>query len=1092
MSTLQDEHRDTETIPDAQHNLSEAEILLKENLDRYRQALSQQIDTLYSDLEALLRPYRQACSNAAEQHSTLLAPLQPASPLNTQQLAASVLHYSTQVEQTLLLPVREALTPQLINQVFLRYRAFYESLHATIQKCEKTILIDEPKDLYRWMPQDSLPLRLSKFRFRIQRLFKRKTTVDQRIPIPVRSVLLTHLHTRLSPALEEAFQTSVLNLRNDLNSFENDLTHWVYTVLGSESTTSLPARGEKTPLKNWISGQEEFPTANPDSISNVIKQASSLQELLSNLGKKTDFDGKLFKDSVQAGMTMLDKDMLRASTLLIHTSQVKANALHEDHLEAITRQSEDWKEWYNQIHNRFQLNQHLFQIRGLFRTNEKGLMERIAQSSLDPFARAFDTLSQACEEAKEAIIKESPTGDQDEDLAPEEIEARIKGLEAVQKRLIQQFRVMLRRMPGFVDAGKLLSQAGKREWEDIRYNCSLLPYAITVHELRTQRNAVKNRKLTHTNIYLRNLSQKALGAPLSNRVAKPARSLQDALILTWGKFAELQQMVDLHFNSAQSELSEVVSKNDAQETEQTSPAERSSEALDELVAALDRIHAEFSTLATPLDAAWKEVGKVSHLALNEDWQRLLKNISVHDQARGPLEAFFFRSRRRFMRVKQSAGERFSQFYDHVLSLLKLGRSSTKAIIRKTQSAIGAIEQTEEKWQGILDNLTDTKKLYAGLPLIYQKLFAFSPLEEPALFEGRQETLEYIQTHYQRWIGGQVSALVLTMPMGSGRTSLMNILRETTFKGSPIYSLTLEKRITEEAVFAGMVANAIACPIENIMDLDVVEEWILQDAQSDKRAVCFIENLEHLLLRKPAGSTLLERVLLFFSRTDERICWVANTGNLAWHFIEKTLPAAAGFVTCYRLPPLSRDAIRDMILSRHRLSGIPLYFEGSQRSSSWYKFWGNKNDEQLQETYQKQFFDRLHELSGQNILLAFYYWLTSSSFNDKEDTIIVKNIKAIDFGFLDTLDLPKVFALGGFMQHGSMTLKEHNQVFRLNQTEGTFILEALLKLRIIKPVGAIDSPPSATLHNLLPDVPYRIHPHILHPVVKVLTDQNMIY
>ena len=423
-------------------------------------------------------------------------------------------------------------------------------------------------------------------------------------------------------------------------------------------------------------------------------------------------------------------------------------------------------------------------------------------------------------------------------------------------------------------------------------------------------------------------------------------------------------------------------------------------------------------------------------------------------------------------------------------MLRLGRSGTKAIIRKTQSAIGAIEQTEEKWQKILDDLTDTKSLYKDLPLIYQKLFSFAPLEEPALFEGRKETLEYIQDHFSRWTRGQVSALVLTMPMGSGRTSLMNILRETTYKDSRIYSLTLEERITEEHAFASLLAKTLECSQKDIEDLDALESWVLGASRTDKPAVCFIENLEHLLLRKPAGSALLERVLLLFSRTDERICWVANTGNLAWHFIEKTLPAAAGFVTCYRLPALDRDAIKDIVLSRHRLSGIPFIFEGSQRSTSWYKFWGNKSDAQLQETYQKQYFDRLHELSGQNILLAFYYWLSSTRF--KEGSIYVENIKPIDFGFLETLDLSKIFSLSGFMQHGSLTLEEHNEVFRLNRTEGTFILEALLNLRIIKPVKTDEQLPPHSLHHLLPGVPYRIHPHILHPVVKVLSDQNMIY
>ena len=652
MSTVEEEHI-AELSSENSESLSDAEKILKANLQSYREALFEQAKELSSELEKLLSPFRNAFHLAANRHAELLAELQPAEPLNTLQLAEQVQIYRKQVNAEVIKIITEALDQKLIEKVFSRYESFYANLQAIIHTCEETILIDEPKDFYRWTSQDTIPLKLSKLRFRTQRFFSRRGTSNHRIPIYVQALLLKHLHLRLYPAIEEAFQEGILALRNELNSFETDLTHWVYAVLGVESKTSLPAKTDSSPLENWISGElDVYPISNPDTYYPLVKQGSSLQELLTNLAQRVDFSPDKFIAPLEAGINKLDQDMLRAGTLLVYTSLSKANALHQDHSATITRQASQWNDWYGQIHNRFGLNQQLFQIWSLLRSNEKGLMDRIANSSLSPFARAFDSLVEACNTAKESIELEVLPDTKERETEVESTKTRLQSLESARNVLMQRFRLMLRRMPGFVEAGKLLDQLGQREWEEIRYNYSLLPNAIAIHELRAQRNAARRKKLTQTTINLRQLSQEALGSPLPTRLSKPANSLRETLIQAWGKFAELQQMVELHFNSAQSELKEMVSQNNPVEEEKDTSEERSSEALVELVSALDRIRSEFTTLATPLDTSWKQIGLTSHKALNEDWQRLLKQISTYDQARGPLEALIYRYRRRMSRLQR--------------------------------------------------------------------------------------------------------------------------------------------------------------------------------------------------------------------------------------------------------------------------------------------------------------------------------------------------------------------------------------------------------------------------------------------------------
>ena len=81
----------------------------------------------------------------------------------------------------------------------------------------------------------------------------------------------------------------------------------------------------------------------------------------------------------------------------------------------------------------------------------------------------------------------------------------------------------------------------------------------------------------------------------------------------------------------------------------------------------------------------------------------------------------------------------------------------------------------------------------------------------------------------------------------------------------------------------------------------------------------------MLLRTLGGADLVERVLIFFSRTDRQICWIATIGDYTWRFLEKTLGTATGLVTAYRPSALTAATVEAIIVNRHRRSGMVLRF-----------------------------------------------------------------------------------------------------------------------------------------------------------------------
>src|SRR5690606_36343646 len=173
-------------------------------------------------------------------------------------------------------------------------------------------------------------------------------------------------------------------------------------------------------------------------------------------------------------------------------------------------------------------------------------------------------------------------------------------------------------------------------------------------------------------------------------------------------------------------------------------------------------------------------------------------------------------------------------------------------------------------------------------------------------------------------------------------------------------------------------------------LAALEAQLMSQPRPKPPVAYFIDNLEHLVLGAPEGQQLIERTLLCFSRPSTRIFWLAATGVHTWAFIEKTSGVATGLVTSYRLRPLDRPSLEALIINRHRRSGLPAHFIAPPDLSPLLRqrLRRARTDEARQALLREDFFDRLFRHSGQNIMLALYYWLRAVDFEAQEGMVQV--------------------------------------------------------------------------------------------------------
>ena len=516
--------------------------------------------------------------------------------------------------------------------------------------------------------------------------------------------------------------------------------------------------------------------------------------------------------------------------------------------------------------------------------------------------------------------------------------------------------------------------------------------------------------------------------------------------------------------------------------------------VDGLARAEERLHG----ITAPLAAPWQAFIRRATETFEKSWSTLHDRANAANLVEAQFLDFKTRAQRTLTRAQRGTAQAAERALHTSQKWMRVGRIGAKRLVQIGQAAAGLAAQSEADRQRTLDAIAESAHLHANLPLVYRRLFSFAPLTDATLFESRVDQIARVTEHANRWRAGRdSSALIVTSDPGSGRTSFLNILRATVFADDDPATVHLTER-TDEPTVARQIADALG--VEGITSFEDLETYLISRANAGRKQVCLIEGLEHLLLRAPGGLDLIERTFIFMSRTDAHVLWIGAMWLLGWRFVERTAPQVTGLVDPIELPPFTRAQIESALVKRHARSGLPLVFaEPTDPSPLLARRLGKAaSPEARQEILHAEFFDGLYRASGPNMMLALLYWLRAADFEATADTLTLRPVRPLDFAFVGAFDLPRSFALKALLQHGTLTLTEHDRIFRTSRDESFLIFESLHNQRLIQPASGPEAAlqarrngTPAVSHPVQEGVRYRLHPLVIAPVTDALRAKNML-
>lgn len=889
-------------------------------------------------------------------------------------------------------------------------------------------------------PSDDLRRRVGKV---FARIVSRARRAGRERSVPLRGVAVEHLEEVVRPALDEAV-TEVLQASGEWSKqLELALVAWGSAALPALVRAELLDEVDEAEVWAEVGAAAEALQSTLDALTNQDNEVGVIAALEARLRRARE---------------SLEADLAVAGSFLLKPDPPDGGAEVGD----VTERFAGAAEWDRGIGARAHLCQALLGVLSGATAVQHRMAFRFRKRCL---ARVPDLPQLA--DTLEGLQSDAVEPGSDGGLAGR--------LEDVDAAVAAALKPAMRAIPGPDEVDAAVRDISDATVDALLGMIRQAPTTLVLHAVDAS-VPVRGRKPETRSLALQELARQSFDALRIERIRSATSGLLDALDGVRTDISELEEVYSFARDEALREL-------EADDPEARNRA-------DDLIAGSLRSIAEaLRAQVSRLDGSLLDAQRQLAAEIADGSMTLIDRVGA-----GRMEAGLFAARSRATDLWKWARDRWGPpvarawkgFRVQVARLRRLGAR----LLRRGSAIVGSAPPAAASAR-TLRALADTGTVTEKLPLVYQRLFTLEPIADPAMLSGREVELGDAVGYWKRWRDDDGVPLILRSRQGQGLTSFLNVFQgEIERDGGSVVRATLVGRIVDESAFAAFICTHLGLP--DTGSLDELSRVIFDTEQSALPNAVILDNLEHLYLRVPGGTDLIERLLTLMSETEPRILWIAGITSSAWQLVVAAEPTATTQVDVLDLKPLGVSALRTAIKVRHRRSGLAIRYSEPTTGQHLLRrrLRRRRRPELFQAGLEADFFDRLHRTSGGHLGLALYQWLGVTDF-ESGDGVLMRQPERPDFSVLDSLSLTQNFTLKAFLEHRSLTLSEHDQVFRIPRQESYQIFESLRNRHLLEPLVGDDGGPD-TRSEIEEELRYQVRPLLTGAVITHLQSRNIVH
>ncbi|QNM85202.1 hypothetical protein H9W90_13545 [Polaribacter pectinis] len=395
---------------------------------------------------------------------------------------------------------------------------------------------------------------------------------------------------------------------------------------------------------------------------------------------------------------------------------------------------------------------------------------------------------------------------------------------------------------------------------------------------------------------------------------------------------------------------------------------------------------------------------------------------------------------------------------------------TKSAVRVKNLLIrtGLYKEIADVNSDLSDFLKQAEQALDELPYVYQRLFRSETLQNDALFIGRTEALQNLNTAYESFGKNHYAASVIVGERGSGKTSLIHHFLSQHKKMPKAIFLSSKENISEPIEFISFLNTSFK------KDFNTIEEWI-EFFNTGKKRIIILEDLQYLYFRKVGGFNVLHLLSNLITETKKNIFWIVTSSKYAFQYLDKSIQISELFAYQIEMNEIDKQTIKEALIKRHKISGYNLYFEQPPAAYLTKKFLKSPVEVQ-QEILKEEFFSDINKIAQSNFRIAFMYWIRSTV-KVSGSTIYMRSLKSINTSFLNKLSPVKLLMLNSILLQERLTIDDIVTLSSLNEQHTKNIVHALYEKGLL------------TMEN---EEFYTINIFLYRQITSLLKSKNVIH